>query len=850
MAPFELSTFNGDWKDSTGNRVSVWEGTRGTQARLTSSSGKEVQLSVTKSRDNLYECGHYEFVDSESTSSRIVWRDKRFRQRVTVWIREGSKNEERHDSIREHPQTASQPRHRSEEWRETRPDEPRHERLDARREEQRPGRERSPLKRPKRSLPMPLNTPSPKSQGSSEREQSGQQLHSPHEANGSTPAVGSHAPPPLHHGASPPLHHGASPPPAGWHGAAPPAVVPPPAYMVPGQYGSMDSQAWSHAPAHPSWLPPPTWGPPTPGVADPRYHSLPPAQLGGGVAAPFPPPMPSIPTGLPMHSLQPPPPTPGRFPEQVHSPASSSMSWPAGSAQAPAVGSHTSSDAPGLEQAAPKSPFSDDTAPPSPNPEEPDGSRESGSTVSRLKSDKAGWSEVLELFAASNHPPEEKEVRTGVPPSPLEPSQPAQLLGHLPVFPPPPPPPPHRGMAQQAPAPAVQMTGQGAQAFGFPQALPPPEQPPGQIAELFSPFGLPQVAPAEAQASEEERGLVLEEILARLRNVVGSGIATAPWRQTSAAESAARVPAPLTKAPPASKDKGAELASGLADFQFGTEPSLGEKLLHGEEDEEIPDWRKSTATADGADGAALAPKKHVGARVVPPEAPLDKFIRVFRLDELAAKCLRALEDDEAAFVIENCQGRLTHARNPSAVVMTSIKGVAARVGRRYWGNREAGELEALLAAAGMGSGGASASRKTSGDLQMFVGSPEPSPESDAEEVNETSGADVDPYGGVADADPYGGAMVVEEEEEEEEEEKAVDEVVDTNDADRAMVEADPDAKRRRIEAPAIVELDLDDDDKPAEEAATSGVVECAEAEAEDVSDGEDEGLFFVDTGGS
>merc|ERR1719215_781053 len=67
----------------------------------------------------------------------------------------------------------------------------------------------------------------------------------------------------------------------------------------------------------------------------------------------------------------------------------------------------------------------------------------------------------------------------------------------------------------------------------------------------------------------------------------------------------------------------------------------------------------------------------------PADGPLDKFIRVFNLDELASKCLRALEDDEVAFVIESCQGRLRYARNPSATVMTSIKGVAARVGSRY-----------------------------------------------------------------------------------------------------------------------------------------------------------------------
>ena len=56
---------------------------------------------------------------------------------------------------------------------------------------------------------------------------------------------------------------------------------------------------------------------------------------------------------------------------------------------------------------------------------------------------------------------------------------------------------------------------------------------------------------------------------------------------------------------------------------------------------------------------------------------------------LIPKRASKLEDDEAAFVIEACQGRLAHCKNPSAVVMTSIKGVAARVGRRYYGQSEA-----------------------------------------------------------------------------------------------------------------------------------------------------------------
>merc|ERR1712129_75488 len=113
----------------------------------------------------------------------------------------------------------------------------------------------------------------------------------------------------------------------------------------------------------------------------------------------------------------------------------------------------------------------------------------------------------------------------------------------------------------------------------------------------------------------------------------------------------------------------------------GAEGPSGGEVADGE-----PGWEDQPDRArKGQANWTQAPLKVIGAAPVAPEepGPLDKFIRVFRLDELAAKCLRALQDDEAAFVIEACQGRLKFAKNPSAVVMTSIKGVAARVGRRY-----------------------------------------------------------------------------------------------------------------------------------------------------------------------
>lgn len=43
------------------------------------------------------------------------------------------------------------------------------------------------------------------------------------------------------------------------------------------------------------------------------------------------------------------------------------------------------------------------------------------------------------------------------------------------------------------------------------------------------------------------------------------------------------------------------------------------------------------------------------------------------------------------FGLRSCQHRLKYAKNPSAVVMIAIRGVAAKVGRRYYGSRETAE---------------------------------------------------------------------------------------------------------------------------------------------------------------
>jgi len=360
------------------------------------------------------------------------------------------------------------------------------------------------------------------------------------------------------------------------------------------------------------------------------------------------------------------------------------------------------------------------------------------------------------------------------------------------------------------------------------------EVPAGQIDELFSPFGLPQAAPAEAPPSEEVREQVLVETLARLLREKTSEVA-APAQST---------PGQGVPGPPA----------GAASAWLQSQPNSVE-----EDGADLPDWARKQTVSPGKQ-APLLPGSKAAPRMVAPmkpvlglniEQPLDKFIRVFRLDELAAKCLRALEDDEAAFVIEACQGRLKYAKNPSAVVMTSIKSVAARVGRRYWGDREkASDLESLLAAAGMGN---STARRQNSDtqLQMFEGDASPSPEADAEgeceedygedeEEEEDDAAKDEPVEEVeaAESDPYAAMLALEAE-------------ADPYEA----AESEPDAKRRRTDGSAVVEVDDEADADVADD--PSGVIECLEAEAspeqedeaEDVDDDEDGNLFFVDTGG-
>jgi len=127
------------------------------------------------------------------------------------------------------------------------------------------------------------------------------------------------------------------------------------------------------------------------------------------------------------------------------------------------------------------------------------------------------------------------------------------------------------------------------------------------------------------------------------------------------------------------------------------------------------------------------------------------------------------------------------------------------------------------------------------NYSFFEGSP--SPEADEAEA-ETAAAD--PYATAV--DPYGGVTEVQDDEEYEESEEEghePDEIVEPD--PEGSVGLEPEAKRRRIgndlETSGIVELDVDED------AAALGVKECVAEEAEDADEGEDDNLFFVDTGG-
>lgn len=69
----------------------------------------------------------------------------------------------------------------------------------------------------------------------------------------------------------------------------------------------------------------------------------------------------------------------------------------------------------------------------------------------------------------------------------------------------------------------------------------------------------------------------------------------------------------------------------------------------------VPPWRRTVPQGEAPVSTPTDPvdTEKVEQEVEKLEAPLEKFIRIFGLDELAAKCLLKLQDDEAAFVIES-----------------------------------------------------------------------------------------------------------------------------------------------------------------------------------------------------
>ena len=68
----------------------------------------------------------------------------------------------------------------------------------------------------------------------------------------------------------------------------------------------------------------------------------------------------------------------------------------------------------------------------------------------------------------------------------------------------------------------------------------------------------------------------------------------------------------------------------------------------------IPPWRRTQESGIPPPiGSTPVENAERASPTEKVEAPLEKFIRVFGLDELAAKCLLKLQDDEAAFVIES-----------------------------------------------------------------------------------------------------------------------------------------------------------------------------------------------------
>lgn len=669
----ELSTFHGEWCDSLGNDVKVWDIGRGCQVSLSkpNAGGKEILLVIKKFRDS-YECGHYEMDENESYPTKIVWRDKRWRDRITVWTRRA-----KYEDVAKTP-ASHMAYHDSD------------------------GRPRELQARLPRPLGVP-EAPPPPAEGLA----------------GRSSTQGVTWMPPAYK--QPPPGSG----PAAWRPDSFVARPPPirPALLRPNE----------HQPLAPQGMVSPPWGV---GAVETPRPPLAQATRSPPGASDWP--------NTPLENTasvddivsaltRKPEPTPGA-PEaedwsHVLNVLEATSRGPVG--VVPVSGGDPGAAAAPPAPPAPGSPLSDLTDAPS---EVQDGDGDDNA-LDALLNEEARWSEVLDLLAVAS------------------------------------------GTAKD---------GDGGSTPGAG----------GQIHELFSPFGLVRpVATPEPPPSESVRERVLEETLARLlrekqgeprgepRESVGPQTVPSPFHEGGAASPAGAAAAAAGGPPQAGPDFAAP-ADGAGAGATG-EPDVPPEALW----EDVPDWARGTKeTSRFLAPAAPAPK-------VQEEAPLSKFIRIFGLDELAAKCLRKLEDDEAAFVIESCQGRLKHAANPSAVVMIAIRNVAAHVGRRYWGSRQNSDLDSLLAAAGMGN------RIDSGRpeprLEVFAGSPS-SP---------------------ARPSPPGEPEVLDDDEEQAEEDGV------------EVVDLEPQCKRirRTVEVVGGTELEASPDPDDAEE--------------------DEDGLFFVDTEG-
>eukprot|EP00929_Paragymnodinium_shiwhaense_P033389 TRINITY_DN18340_c1_g1_i1.p1 TRINITY_DN18340_c1_g1~~TRINITY_DN18340_c1_g1_i1.p1 ORF type:complete len:691 (-),score=241.00 TRINITY_DN18340_c1_g1_i1:71-2143(-) len=685
----DILVFNGDWSDSLGNDVRVWDAGRGTQVVLSKPDGrgKEIQLGIKQVGPSSFQCGHYDLDEHESNTAKIVWRDKRQRDRFTVWTRKAAAP----------PNAVHAPA--------------------------------APV------LAAPLGA-------------TAQALLAPQAASAPLPPGQ-----PFGATAQALLAPGGAPPPPGAWGAPPPPPPPPP---PPGQ----QAQAWPGQQAPP---PPGMWG--HGGMMQPGGQHM----------------------QLQQHHMQ-------LQQQQMHQQQMHQQQMHQQQMHQQQMHQHhmqLQQQHPGMMGQPPHHMMHQHHAPMSLpiNTHQPIVSQGTGAPWQKPHAPQGDasddWQHVLSVLAAARDEPAEASAAgggkgAGLPPgltsdrkadgdarsdgSNTEPDEEAGAAGWsevLDLL-------ASAGGGQEAP-PGVHGYG-----HGMPGAAAPAGAAPGQIDTLFSGFGLAQQAAPQQEATEELRAQVLQQTLARLLSQKTGGGSVAG---TAMGVQPAQGQFPGVPPPPAPPGQLAEDA--------------------------IPDWQKGLTNEERA---KLAAPRQEARKRLENEGPLDAFIRVFKLDELAEKCLRALADDEVAFVIESCQGRLKHAKNPSAVVMTSIKTVAARVGRRYYGSKYNSELARLLEAHAAGKP-LTAGKEPEGITGIEDIAAPPEAEA-AEEIG-------DDEGGVAE-DPYGA-------------------VVDLEDLDD-----DPPGKR-------AADGDVSAAKKPRVEPL--GVVELAGGSPADDDEGEDDdNLFFVDTG--